>query len=74
MASASPDEGSGLGPPDDIYVLYTGGTTGMPKGVLWRQEDIFFAAMGGGGWGAEPITHPDELAGRLNLDDAAVGR
>ncbi len=43
----------------------------MPKGVLWRQEDIFFAAMGGGGWGAEPIAHPDELAGRLNPDEAA---
>jgi acyl-CoA synthetase (AMP-forming)/AMP-acid ligase II len=48
--------------PDDIYVLYTGGTTGMPKGVLWRQEDIFFAAMGGGGWGASPITRADELS------------
>ncbi len=33
--------------PDDLYVLYTGGTTGMPRGVLWRQSDIFFAAMGG---------------------------
>ena len=33
--------------PDDLYVLYTGGTTGMPKGVLWRQEDIFFGALGG---------------------------
>jgi fatty-acyl-CoA synthase len=31
--------------PDDLYVLYTGGTTGMPKGVLWRQEDIFRAAL-----------------------------
>ncbi len=33
---------------DDLYCVYTGGTTGMPKGVLWRHEDIFFAAMGGG--------------------------
>jgi acyl-CoA synthetase (AMP-forming)/AMP-acid ligase II len=33
--------------PDDLYVLYTGGTTGMPKGVLWRQHDIFMSAMGG---------------------------
>jgi 3-oxocholest-4-en-26-oate---CoA ligase len=33
--------------PDDLYILYTGGTTGMPKGVLWRQHDIFLSAMGG---------------------------
>jgi fatty-acyl-CoA synthase len=32
---------------DDLYILYTGGTTGMPKGVLWRQENIFFGALGG---------------------------
>jgi fatty-acyl-CoA synthase len=32
--------------PDDLYVLYTGGTTGMPKGVLWRQGDIIPAALG----------------------------
>lgn len=29
--------------PDDRYILYTGGTTGMPKGVVWRQEDIIGA-------------------------------
>jgi fatty-acyl-CoA synthase len=33
--------------PDDLYILYTGGTTGMPKGVLWRQADIWVAALGG---------------------------
>ena len=35
------------GSPDDLYILYTGGTTGMPKGVLWRQADILVAALGG---------------------------
>jgi len=32
---------------DDRYILYTGGTTGMPKGVVWRHEDVFFALGGG---------------------------
>ncbi|MCM2387564.1 AMP-binding protein [Streptomyces albipurpureus] len=31
--------------PDDIYLLYTGGTTGMPKGTLWRQSDIWHALL-----------------------------
>ena len=33
---------------DDIYIICTGGTTGLPKGVMWRHEDIFFASLGGG--------------------------
>ena len=32
---------------DDLHILYTGGTTGMPKGVLWRQADVIMAALGG---------------------------
>ena len=70
LARATDDRDFIARSPDDLYILFTGGTTGMPKGVMWRQEDIFFAAMGGGGWGAEPITSADELAGRLNIDPA----
>jgi acyl-CoA synthetase (AMP-forming)/AMP-acid ligase II len=47
LAEGSPDGPDVVPSPDDLYVLYTGGTTGMPKGVLWRQHDIFVAAMGG---------------------------
>jgi acyl-CoA synthetase (AMP-forming)/AMP-acid ligase II len=47
LASASPDKPAIPLSPDDLYILYTGGTTGMPKGVLWRQSDIYFAALGG---------------------------
>jgi fatty-acyl-CoA synthase len=46
-AAADVEPGSVHGSPDDLYILYTGGTTGMPKGVLWRQADIFVTALGG---------------------------
>ena len=66
LASSSPG-GAPVDPsPDDLYILYTGGTTGMPKGVLWRQHDIFMAAMGGrtiGTW--ESVTSYEGITERL---------
>ncbi|MGH9184588.1 MAG: AMP-binding protein, partial [Acidimicrobiales bacterium] len=40
---------------DDLYMLYTGGTTGMPKGVMWRQDDLFANLNG-----ASPLPFGDE--------------
>ncbi|QYC38944.1 Long-chain-fatty-acid--CoA ligase FadD19 [Nonomuraea coxensis DSM 45129] len=49
----------------DVYIIYTGGTTGMPKGAMWRVEDLFFG-FGGGNPGGEPRATPQEVI------DAAV--
>ena len=43
---------------DDQFIIYTGGTTGMPKGVMWRQEDLFFSGLGGGAPTGEPVKRP----------------
>ncbi|MBW2291772.1 MAG: acyl-CoA synthetase [Deltaproteobacteria bacterium] len=49
LAAASPEPLSPNVSQDDLYILYTGGTTGMPKGVIWRNEDIHKAALAAGG-------------------------
>lgn len=49
---------------DDLYLLCTGGTTGLPKGVMWPHRALFIGALGGGGlyFRRGPVDHPEELA------------
>ncbi|WP_443208656.1 acyl-CoA synthetase [Rhodococcus rhodochrous] len=47
LAQSSPERDFGDRSADDIYILYTGGTTGHPKGVMWRHEDVW-RVLGGG--------------------------
>jgi acyl-CoA synthetase (AMP-forming)/AMP-acid ligase II len=73
LAGASPERDFGPRSPDDHYILYTGGTTGMPKGVMWRQEDVFFAL--GGGIDAttnEPVTSEHDLAEKARATETPI--
>jgi fatty-acyl-CoA synthase len=47
LEGASPERPAVQWSPDDLYILYTGGTTGMPKGVLWRNGDANVECFGG---------------------------
>ncbi|MDP7706636.1 MULTISPECIES: acyl-CoA synthetase [unclassified Mycobacterium] len=47
IADSSPERDFGERTADAIYLLYTGGTTGFPKGVMWRHEDIYRVLLGG---------------------------
>lgn len=52
---------------DDQLIIYTGGTTGMPKGVVWAQADLLMASLGGGGFFSKhgPISAAQEIVDRV---------
>ncbi|WP_207511630.1 acyl-CoA synthetase [Mycolicibacter sinensis] len=63
LAQGSPERDFGPRSADDIYLLYTGGTTGFPKGVMWRHEDIYRVLFGGTDFATgEPIADEYDLA------------
>ncbi len=66
LAQGSPARDFAERSDDDLFLLYTGGTTGMPKGVMWPHKAVFYAAMGGGGHfhPAGPIEQPEDIAVR----------
>ncbi|WP_234325752.1 acyl-CoA synthetase, partial [Streptomyces sp. NRRL S-146] len=71
-ALGAPGRGFPARSADDRFIIYTGGTTGMPKGVMWRQEDLFFAGLGGGAPTGEPVKKPEELAERVAAGSAGI--
>ena len=74
LAGASADRDFEARSDDDLYMLYTGGTTGMPKGVMWRHEDFFKATVGPMLTVlADPIERPEEVAGRAPTNNPMIG-
>jgi acyl-CoA synthetase (AMP-forming)/AMP-acid ligase II len=71
-AGGSPERGFPARSGDDQFIIYTGGTTGLPKGVMWRQEDLFFAGLGGGAPTGEPVKKPQEVAERVAAGGAGI--
>ncbi len=68
LAGQSTDRDFGPRSNDDIYILYTGGTTGMPKGVVWRHEDVLMALGGGIDIrSGHVMTSPDEFIEKGNV-------
>jgi 3-oxocholest-4-en-26-oate---CoA ligase len=69
VASGSPERDFGARSASDRYILYTGGTTGMPKGVVWRHEDVFMA-LGGG---IDPMTNARAERPEFMVEKAKMG-
>jgi acyl-CoA synthetase (AMP-forming)/AMP-acid ligase II len=61
LAAAAPVDASVVPAATDLHILYTGGTTGMPKGVLWPVGDLLAGPMGLRHKDGTPLRHVDEV-------------
>ncbi|MFJ8861827.1 AMP-binding protein [Streptomyces sp. NPDC102451] len=66
VTTARRDRPAPASSPDDLYMIYTGGTTGMPKGTLWSQHGMWRATLGG-------AAHPDDVTAAQVAAGAAAG-
>lgn len=74
LLTPAPAAGMPVPSGDDLFILYTGGTTGRPKGVLWRNDDIYITSMGGTPFGTEePYTAYDAIAEAAAAGAGACG-
>ncbi len=71
LAAASPERDFPERSGDDLYIVYTGGTTGLPKGVMWRQEDIILGASNALR-GGRPIESVEQLGTEAAVNEAPL--
>lgn len=69
LSEADPTVPLGPWSPDDRYILYTGGTTGYPKGVLWRQDDFLVGALGFHDRNGQPFASAADVVARAARGD-----
>jgi len=72
VAAGSPERDFSGRSNEDLFIIYTGGTTGMPKGVMWPHEAAYFACFGGGNPVGDDIDDLDALVAKAQQSGSAL--